>query len=194
MPVCLRKETAMKKNFAFLLLLALALCGCTKPADKDKQVVARINNYEITKDEFNAEFQASPYSRSDTLDSRKEFLNTLINRKLILQDAEAKGLDEDKDFLKMVEHFWEQSLLKLVLDRESKEIAGAVMVTDKEIEALYSKLKTEGKTDKTYDALYSQLKWELTRIKETRMLADWLSALRNKSDIRLNLELIKENK
>ena len=182
----------MKKNIAFLLLLALAVCGCTKPAPKDRRVVAKVNNYEITKDEFNEEFQLSPYARSDTPDSKKEFLNTLISRKLILQDAEAKGIDKEKDFLKMVERFWEQSLLKLVLERKSKEIAGAVAVTDKEIALVYNKLKADGKTDKTYDALYSQIKWEITRVKETRMLGDWVSSLRNKSDIKLNLDPITE--
>lgn len=187
----------MKKSIAFLLLLILAVSGCGKPAPKDKQIIAKINNYEIAKEEFDDEFRLSPYSRNASFNSRKEFLNTLINRKLILQDAEAKGIDRDKDFLKAVERFWEQSLLKLVLERKTNEIAGAVTVTDKEIEALYNKLKEEGKTDKSYEQLYSQLKWEITRIKETRMLGDWVNSLRNKSDIKLNLDLLKnqqENK
>jgi hypothetical protein len=180
----------MKKTIAFLLLVLLA-CGCAKQAPKSKEILARVNNYEITKEEFDAEFRISAYSRNDTPDSRKEFLSTLINRKLILQDAEAKGIDRDEDFLKTVERFWEQSLLKLMLERKSKDIAGAVIVTDKEVEAVYNKLKEEGKTDKPYDQVYGQIKWELARVKESRILGEWMTALHNKSDIKINLGLLE---
>lgn len=183
----------MKAKFIFaVFIFALVGYGCAKSVPDKRQIIAKINNYEITKEEFNEEFKLSPNSRTDTLDSRKEFLNTLVNRKLILQDAQSKGLDKDKDFLKMVERFWEQSLLKLVLDRKSKETAGLVIVSDKEIEAVYNKLKADGKTDKTYEQAYSQLKWEIVRAKETRILGDWMASLRNKSNIKLDLELLKD--
>ncbi|MFA5157023.1 MAG: SurA N-terminal domain-containing protein [Candidatus Omnitrophota bacterium] len=180
----------MKRLIAFLLLVVFVICGCAKQAPKNKEILAKINNYEITKEEFDEEFKLSAYGRIDTPDSRKEFLNMLINRKVILQDAEAKGIDRDKDFLKMVERFWEQSLLKLTLDRKAKEVAGAVVVTDKEIEAVYNKLKEEGKTDKPYDQLYNQIKWELTRVKESRILGDWMASLRSQADTKLNLNLL----
>ncbi|MFH1397614.1 MAG: hypothetical protein ABIH27_03585 [Candidatus Omnitrophota bacterium] len=119
----------MKNNIIFLLtILLIAGCGC--PLPKDKKVLAKINNYEIGLDEFQAQFLASPYSKDNTPETRKGFLKMLIGRKLILQDAQAKGLDKENDFLKMIERFWEQSLLKLALDRKSQEIAGSVGVKD----------------------------------------------------------------
>ena len=183
----------MRVKFILLFfILVLVGYGCSRPAADKRQIIAKINNYEITQEEFIEEFQLSPNNRNDTVDSRKEFLNTLVNRKLILQDAQSKGLDRDKDFLKMVERFWEQSLLRLVLDRKSKEVAGTVIVTDKEIKTVYDKLKTDGKIDKSYEQSYGQLKWEILRAKETRMLGDWMNSLRNKSDIKLNLDLLKD--
>jgi len=181
------------KKYIFLLLVVILTLGCGRPAQQKKEILARINNYEITLEEFQEEFIASGYARVDTLQSKEDFLNSLINRKLILQDAQKKGLDKDKSFLKMIESFWEQSLLKLALDKKTKEIAGSTLVNDKEIEEAYNNLLKDGKTDKTYDQMYQQIKWEVSRNKETQRLNDWIAELRNKADTKINEELLKYN-
>ncbi len=183
------------KKYGVILLVALFVFGCCPNKPVNKKVLAKINNYEITAEEFQGEFKASSYGYTDTAESRKEFLNTLINRKLILQDAQKKGLDKDKSFLKMIEKFWEQSLLKLAIDRKTRETAGAIQVTDKEIEAVYNDMVKEGKAaDKTYIQMYQQIKWELTRAKETQWLNDWISQLHKRSDIKVNYDLLKQDK
>lgn len=182
----------MKKNLVFLSIL-IFIMGCN-PAPKDKQILAKINNYEITLDEFQEEFKESSYARNGALESKQDFLNNLINRKLILQDAQKKGLDKDRSFLKMIEKFWEQSLLKLALDKKTKETAGSVAVGDKEIEDTYNNMAKEGKTDKSYDQMYQQIKWEITRAKETQQLNDWIAQLHKRADIKVNYDLLKQEK
>lgn len=178
------------KSYTVYLCIILFLFGCTaKP--KNKEMLAKVNNYEITRQEFEEEFKASPFGRNDTLESRNEFLNNLINRKLILQDGQDKSLDKNKDFLKMIERFWEQSLLKLTLDKKSKEIAGLAQVSDKTIEETYQKMLKEGKTDKTYDQMYNQIKWEITKLKESQLMNEWMDGLRKKSQVKVNYELLK---
>ncbi|PIP20698.1 MAG: hypothetical protein COX40_03295 [Candidatus Omnitrophica bacterium CG23_combo_of_CG06-09_8_20_14_all_40_11] len=176
------------KKYLFLLLAAILTLGCGRPVEEKKEILAKINNYEITWEEFEGEFKASSYGYTDTAESRKEFLNTLINRKLILQDAQKKGLDKDKSFLKMIERFWEQSLLKVALDKKTKEVAGSVMVNDKEIAEAYDNLLKSGKTDKSYDQMYQQIKWEITRQKETQAMNEWVAQLRKKGEIKINLD------
>lgn len=178
------------KKYKFLLLAAILTLGCSGLDKEKKEILVKINNYEITKQEFEQEFKDSIYSRSDTPESRKEFLNTLINRKLILQDAQNKGLDKDKNFLKMIERFWEQSLLKLALDKKSKEIAGSALVNDKTIEEVYNKMVQEGKTDKSYDQMYQQIKWEITKLKEAQAMNDWIAELHKRADIKINEDAI----
>ncbi len=180
----------MKKNFAFVFLFLL-IAGCN-PAPKDKQILAKINNYEITLDEFKEEFKDSQYAAGETAESKKEFLNNLINRKLILQDAERKGLDKDKSFLRMIERFWEQSLLKLAIERKTRETAGSVSVSDKEIEDAYNNLTAQGKADKPYDQMYQQIKWQITRAKETQQLNDWVNQLHKKADIKIDYDLLNK--
>jgi len=116
------------KNKMIILCAAIFIAGCSCPLPKDSKVLAKVNNYEITQQEFEEQFRESPYAKDNTLEARKEFLKVLIGRKLILQDAQAKGLDKEQEFLKMIERFWEQSLLKLALQTKSMEIANSAQV------------------------------------------------------------------
>ncbi len=182
----------MKKNLVFLFIF-LFICGCN-PAPKNRQILAKINNYEITLDQFKEEFKDSQYAGNETAESRKEFLNNLINRKLILQEAQKQGLDKDKSFLKMIEKFWEQSLLKLAVDRKTKETAGSVLASDREVEDTYNKMLKDGKADKPYEQMYQQIKWQITRNKQTQQLNDWVTQLHKKADIKVDYDLLKQVK
>jgi len=124
------------RKYLIIILAVLMIAGCRCQA-KDKQILAKINNYEITKQEFEEEFRNSAYGVSDTEESRKSFLDNLINRKLVLQEAQRQGLDKDNAFLKSIERFWEQSLLKVMLDKKSKDISMLKDAGKKEVEDAY---------------------------------------------------------
>lgn len=177
------------KKFLLFFLVAICASGCGRVPGK-KTILAKINNYEITQDEFEAEFKESGFSRIDTPESKREFLDNLINRKLILQEAQLKGLDKDENFLKMIERFWEQSLLKLALDRKSKELTGKVFVSDKAIEEAYQNMVKEGRTEKPYEAMYHQIKWEITQAKESQLMNEWVAGLEKEAHIRVNYSLL----
>ncbi|MDD5568536.1 MAG: hypothetical protein PHY88_04965 [Candidatus Omnitrophica bacterium] len=171
------------RKYAVILLCGLFILGCAgKPQGK---ILAKVGNYEITEKEFEEEFRASIYGRNDTPESRREFLNILIDRKLILLDAQKKGLDKTRNFLKMVERFWEQSLLKLALDRKNNEIAGLVFVSDKEVKEAYEAMLKEAKADKPYEKMYQQIKWQLIRQKEYQAMSDWLADLHKNTGIKM---------
>jgi len=125
------------RKYMLIILAALMIAGCEHQA-KDREILAKINNYEITKEEFNEEFKDSAYGVSDTEESRKSFLDNLINRKLVLQEAQRQGLDKKKDFLKSIERFWEQSLLKVMLDKKSKDISALKGVGKGDMEDTYN--------------------------------------------------------
>lgn len=179
----------MKKNIFIFAILILAM-GCSRPP-QEKPLLAKIGNYEIALDEFEKEFKESGYARNDSLESRNEFLNSLVDRKLILQDAEAKGLDKEKNFLKMIEKFWEQSLLKLALDEKSGEISDSIRVSDKEIEERYQKMFQTGETDKPYEQIRQQIKLEIARSKGAKAINDWIAGLRKKTKVTVDYNLLK---
>ena len=103
-----------------LCLIALVFfLGCqSKPAEK---VVVKIGDYVVTREEFDDAFKSSSYGAHDDPVSRQAFLQNMINQKLIILDAQARGLDKDKDFLRMIQNFWEQSLVTVALQSKTKE-------------------------------------------------------------------------
>jgi hypothetical protein len=143
---------ALKRGVFFLLALCLLAGGCgQRPnAGAQKDAVVTVNNYNIMRDEFESEFRASAYGDTDTPESRRNFANTLIDRKLILQYAQRTGLDKEEAFLKAIERFWEQSLLKVALDRKTREIESKIPVSD----------------------------WAAKRTEEAKRMSDWMNELR----------------
>ena len=182
----------MKRQlFTSIILLCIFIAGCGPAAEK-KEIVVKINDYQISKDRFEAEFKESIYGQVDTPEARKVFLDNLVNRKLILQDAQSKGLDKEQGFLRMIERFWEQALLKIALDKKTKEISGSISVSDAQIRQLYDLKRKNGKIDKPYEQAREQLKRELIKSKESEAMNDWIAQLNKKAQIKINYELLKQ--
>jgi len=175
------------------VFLLLILTGCSR-VKQDSDIVINVNDYKITRAEFERDFKDSSFGRFDTAESRREFLNNLIDRILILQDAEKRSLDKDPKFLAMVEKFWEQSLLRVALEKKSKEVAGSSYVSDKTVEEAYQKMLKDGKVSKPYDAMYQQIKWDITKLKESQMISDWIFELHKDSKVRISDDLIDNPK
>lgn len=182
------------KRTLIALLLIFCSSGCCPTDTGRKQILVKINNYAITLPEFEQQFKNSIYSTHDTPEAKKQFLDFLINRKLILQDAQTKALDRDKDFLQMIESFWEHSLLKLALDKKSQEISHSIFVNDKEVEEAYQELVKDRSTDKTYETMYKQIKWEISAEKEKKALDEWVMSLRAKARIQIDDSLLERAK
>ena len=87
-------------NRLSLSLILIVLAGCSSQ-EPPKDVVAKVGSYVISKQEFEEEYKDSSYGAQNTPTSRRDFLNNMINQKLILLDAQKRGLDKQKDFLKM---------------------------------------------------------------------------------------------
>ncbi len=178
------------KRLLFLIAVALFSAGCCKAPDTKQPIIVKIGNYEITKAEFEQEFKDSYFAANDTLESRKEFLDNLVNRKLILQDAQAKGLDKDPKFLKLIEKAWEQAVLRVALEKKARENAGKIFVSDKSINEVYQDMVKEKKTDKSLAEMYNQIKMEITKLMEAQAMAKWVSALRENVEIRIKYNLL----
>ena len=169
----------------------ILLVGCSKPQEP-KKIVATINNYEITAQEFEEGFAQSPFaSRQDKAKARAFYINNLINKKLVLQDAQKKNLDKNKEFLQSIERFWEQSLLMQALAAKSKEITGTTLVSQEEVRKVYDQMVKDGLTTKSFEELYPQIKLQAQKQKESQLLNDWIDGLRKTAQININQNLIK---
>jgi len=109
---------------------------------------------------------------------------------LLLQEAEQMGLDKEPEFLKEVESFWEKTLLKNIIYRKSKELAGEVSVYEDEIRAQYEKMVDKGAAEGSYEEMYDRIKWQLLREKQAAAFNEWLKGLRENSEIEVDKQLL----
>lgn len=181
------------KAWMLVLVAAVGMAGCQGKPATDK-VVASVNNYEISQGEFEERFQEHNRGKSDTLEGRKEYLNNLIQQKLILQNAEARGLDRGANFLKLIERFWEASLTRLAIGTTLKANPDAWSVTDKEIEEAYLKGSPAGTVGKSSPGVYRQIKADLTKMKQDAWIRGWIAGLSRNATIQMHEEFLKKGK
>jgi peptidyl-prolyl cis-trans isomerase C len=118
-----------------LVLFLLVACG-QKPEDPG-QALAIINGKPITISEFDVRWSQLPeYARKKYpgAEGRKRFLDELIDREVLLQEARKRGIDRDRTVLERLERFKERSILD-VLVRE--EVDARVTVSPEEMKTYY---------------------------------------------------------
>ncbi len=175
-----------KRTFWIALIIFLAISGCAKKGDLVKPAI-KINNFKMTAGEFEELFKEAPASIVGSDNNPKaRLLEDLINRKLILQEAERLGLNSDKEFLRSIERFYEQSLLKIVIDKKSNEFSSNVTVPDSEIETYYNDLKQKGIIQKPLVEAYKEVKWQLMRRKQVAAFEKWGEELHKKAKIEID--------
>jgi peptidyl-prolyl cis-trans isomerase C len=124
---------------AVSLFVFTASCGRTKPLH-EKELV-RINNRVITLEEFERDIDQLPPPLKTLIitdKGRREFLQRLIERELLLQEGAKKGLDKDDEILSKVEQFKQNLIIESLAE---KLCAGKDEVSDKEVETYYRENK-----------------------------------------------------
>jgi hypothetical protein len=113
-----------------LIFLAGVITGCCKSPETNTcradRVVAKINNYELTVDDFRDEARLiAPNLRlsADADNAKDGILNELITKKVLLQEAQRQNFDKDRQFMKEIERYWEQALLKFLMKKKIDEFS-----------------------------------------------------------------------
>ncbi len=178
---CYNKSVRLFSVFALCMSLFF-LSGCGKDVSRGKPAI-QINDYMMTPEEFNEKFtELNIYSYRP--EAKKVFLDTLINQKIILQEAQRLGLDKQDDFLKSIEKFWEQSLLKIIITDKSAEISKKVTVSDAEVAASYKRWKEKNSGDtRPYVKMQEVLKKQLIKEKQSSIFNTWVEGLKARSTV-----------
>lgn len=169
-------------KFILLPVIIFLSINCAKPTD---EVVVSIDGIRITKSEFERDFAKFNLSKSDTKEARRDFLDNLINRKVILKEAETRGLDKEESFLEDVQDFWEQALLKKTVDKKAKELFLNIKIEDNDINDFYNanKDKFQGKT---LEDVYPEIRLTLFKDKQKRAVEDWMNLLRKQANVQIH--------
>ena len=98
----------------------------TSPPQRDDTAII-INDRYITKEEFQRLYKSgSPHLRD-----KREFINSLIEKELLIQEARKMKIDQEEPFRASIQNFYEQSLIKILMDR--KFSSPEIVVDDKEV-------------------------------------------------------------
>ena len=103
--------------------------------------MARVNDRVITLKEFNDEMESLPIYVKPlvvSVEGKREFLSKMIDRELLIQQAEQRGLDRDKKILHKVEQFRRQLMVEALLGDLYR---GKDTVTDEEAARYYAEHK-----------------------------------------------------
>lgn len=132
----------MKKVFLGVLAIIL-IFACAKKEEKRASYLAKVGNTVITEADIEREIKNLPdfvQKMFEGVSGRERFLEELVKRELLYQEALKKGLDKDLAYQKKLEDFKKINLVGLLLE---KEIETKTKVSDKEIRDYYEKNKED---------------------------------------------------
>ena len=187
-----------KQNIIAGLAMFLILAnGCAKKETEKVPILAKINNYELTVRDFQDEarlIRGSKYLSGNALKAKQDFLDELINKQILIQEAQKMNFDKDKAFMKEIERYWEQALLKLLLKKKTDELVGVIDVSPKEVQEEYKKMKDEDPAIAGLEKIAPQIREELLDRKRTQALGAWIDGLRKNATVNINERLLEQIK
>ncbi|MEW6161705.1 MAG: peptidylprolyl isomerase [Nitrospirota bacterium] len=133
----------MKKVAVLILILTIPLLfvfvTCAKKEEQKRPYLAKVGNVKITQTDLEKELKNLPdfaQKMFEGSEGKERFLNELVKKELLYQEASKKGLDKDAEYFKKVEEFKKITLIGLLLE---KEIESKAKVSDQEVKDYYEK-------------------------------------------------------
>lgn len=196
----LKERCFMSRILSALLILfiAIGVCGCCKnakiPAKADESIVADINNYRLTVEDFKSEAvitMPNRYPAADWEKARTELLEEIIIKKILLGEAQAKNFDKEKTFMKEIERYWEQALLKLLIKRKTEELARRIVIDEGDVRKEYEAISREtgGKTE-SFEKVAPEIRKAIRRKKMQEGLDSWITNLRRNSTVKIHKKVL----
>ncbi len=115
----------------------MLLASCAPPPEDP--VLALVNGRQITQGEFDirwSELADATRARYEKEGGKRRFLDELITRELLMQEARKKGLDQDDTIRERTQRYKEQ----LILDELLKDtIKAKIEISKEELDAYYEK-------------------------------------------------------
>lgn len=175
-------------RYLILVFLICFLAGCLEN-DRPKPVIT-IGTIQVSAKEFEEAYQASYFSQAKE-NGRKTFLDVFIARKLMLREAERMRLDKDPEFVKDIQLFWEQSLLKRLLVEKGKEASFKIEIGDREAEDFYNAYKDTEFSGRSFAQTKDQIKALLVRQQQQKMINDWVNQMRRQTNVTVDYQTLQ---
>jgi len=182
----------MRCKFLIFLVTAAFFTGCGQKQATNlapQQAVAKVNKYTITVDDFNHEtgFMRPVFrnfSSIPPMELKLGILDELINRELLLEEAQKINIDKDPEFMRQIENFWRLSLIKRLLKHKLTEIEAVTTVSDEQVKAEYIRETSQMASPKPLKELAPKIREVIFRLKVQEALQEWEDSLKPKAAIK----------
>ncbi len=185
----------MKKRVIYLLFLFLSmnLFCCSQEKTKNGKQLAEINDFKLSLSEFQNQLAAELELDKDfklTKEAKKSFLEEIIRKELLIQEAQRLKLDKKEKFIRALERYWESTLIRDLMEIKGKEISRTILVSQEEIRTHYDTMKKRVKKLPPQQEVEEEITDDLKEKKKTRMLREWINDLRKGAKIEIDHELL----
>jgi len=181
--------------FLCTIFLTFFFAGCSRKSNEREPVIATVNKELISLRDFQEDIairsKQNP-SYQITPQTVKEQLDTAIDRKLMIQEAMKMGLTNNEDFVRTIQTFWEQTLIRELIEAKSHEWEDRLFITEDEISDYYEEITKKSDNVPPLKSIYDQLKKVILEQKKTDALDEWLSMVRKRAVINVDEKLIDE--
>jgi peptidyl-prolyl cis-trans isomerase C len=130
-------------GFALIVLLVFAFNACSKKTGTKGAYLVKVGNATITEADLDREMKNLPeFAQAMFAGSsgKERFLDELIKKEILYQEALKKGIDKDPQYKAKVEDFKKITLVGLLLERVIEEKS---KVTPEDVKEYYEKNKDE---------------------------------------------------
>lgn len=188
----------MVKKFHFILISSLFLyfSGCANDQEKDVEVLAKINDYQLTLKDFETQLASNIELVKDfklTQNAKKQFLDNLIKKELLIQEAVKLKLDRNTKFITAIERYWEATLIKNLMELKSEEITKSTYVSQEEIDARYREIKSGQDNPPPIEEMQKKIAAKIKEEKKSRKLTQWVQGLKQNAKIDIHQKLLLQN-
>ncbi len=134
----------MKRVILLITIVALIfVISCSKVGVQNSSVVAKVGPTNITQEDAGRELKALPDQIQKMFQGQEgteRFVDELVKKEVLYQEAKKKGLENNPEFQKKVEDFKKLTLISTLLEKEIEEKS---KVTDKEVQDYYDAHKKD---------------------------------------------------
>ena len=122
-----------KKLIHWILVLGcFSILSCAQETTEEKKTLAKINDYVLTLDEFQVQLAEELELDRDfklTKKTKRDFLDQLITKEILIQEAKKRNLDRRDKLMRAIERYWESTLIRDLMIMEGQGIEKRTVVS-----------------------------------------------------------------
>jgi hypothetical protein len=174
----------------FIWLLGLA---CAKGPSGEKDILTTVNDFKLTLSEFQTLLAADMDIDRDLKITdlvKKEYLNQIIQKQILIQEAKRLKFDQKPKFIRTIQRYWEATLIRDLMESRGQEIEKKTIVTQDEVELYYNEMKKKDPALQPLQEIDQALLAKIREEKKTAMFQKWVEELKRAARIHTNEELL----